>query len=36
MVGTKVLKDLEKLPKGEFTLGVKDSNVEFPNIMLVI
>jgi hypothetical protein len=28
MVGTKVLKDLEKLPKGAFTLGVRDSSVE--------
>ncbi len=36
MVGTKVLKDLEKLPKGAFTLGVRDYSVESCNIMLVI
>jgi hypothetical protein len=36
MVGTKVLKDLEKLPKGAFTLGVRDSSVESRTIMLVI
>jgi hypothetical protein len=36
MVGTKVLKDLEKLPKGAFTLGDKNFSVESRNIMLVI